>query len=66
MGMKKNEQLIGEIMLDHFPKNVQGALRVMPSVTYPIDDLCSFIGKLETLAKDPHRSLPAEKMEGEL
>ena len=61
--MKKNEQLIGEIMMDHLPKNILGALRVMASLTYPISDRRSFLAQLETLGKDPQKSPPSELVE---
>jgi hypothetical protein len=61
--MKKNEQLIGEIMLDHLPKNILGALRVMSSLTYPISDRRSFLAQLETLVNDPQDSPPSEQVE---
>jgi hypothetical protein len=58
--MKKNEQLIGEILLDQLPKNILGSLRVMASLTYPISDRRSFIAQLETLPKDSQTSPSAD------
>src|SRR5688572_19312519 len=60
---KKNDQLIGEILQDHLPQDILGALRVMASLTYPISDRRSFIDQLETLAKDQQKSPSAEQVE---
>jgi hypothetical protein len=63
MDMEKNEQLIGEIMLDYLPKDILRALQVMASLTYPINDRRSFLAQLETLVRDSQKSTSVEQEE---
>lgn len=59
--MSKNEQLLGEILVDNLPKRTLGALRVMARLKYPIKDQRSFVAQLEALLKDPQISLTSEE-----
>jgi hypothetical protein len=61
-----SEQLklwVGEIVLDNLPTILQGALRLIVRLDYPIKDRHSFLAQLEGLSKNQQDPLLSQEMD---